>query len=108
LSANSDGGLPPVETAPPYGAIRPSFIKASTREATVERASPVSWASSARVRGVPSRSSWNTSLAPGAGSAGRAASEFNTGSVKHAPSALFQSTNDSQANNFCPMLDKRM
>ena len=39
-------------------------MSSSTRAATVERASPVACARDARVRGTPSRRSWNSSLAP--------------------------------------------
>jgi hypothetical protein len=39
-------------------------MSSSTRAATVDRASPVATAREARVRGTPSRSSWNSSLAP--------------------------------------------
>ena len=46
------------------GVTRPSCISASTRGATVDRASPVACARDARVRGTPSRRSWNSSLAP--------------------------------------------
>ena len=64
LRAKRDGGRPPVERASPTGETRPSAMSESTRVAMVERASPVTVASSARVRGRPSRSSWNSSLAP--------------------------------------------
>ena len=61
--ANCDDGRPPVETASPTGPTRPSFISASMRRATVDRARPVIDDSSVRVRGRPSRRIWNRSLA---------------------------------------------
>ena len=66
FNANWEGGLPPVDTPSATGVIRPMRISSSTRAAIVDRASPVDFASSARVRGAPSRSSWNSSLTPGA------------------------------------------
>ncbi len=65
LKANVAGGRPPLEVASPAGAIRPVAMRASMRPVTVDRAWPVIVASSARVRGRPSRSSWNISPAPG-------------------------------------------
>ncbi len=64
LIANSDGGRPPVETVSAIGMMRPMRMSSSTRAAIVDRASPVDFASSARVRGTPSRSSWKSSLTP--------------------------------------------
>ena len=61
--ANCDDGRPPVETASPTGPTRPSFMRASMRRATVERARPVIAESSVRVRGRPSRRIWKRSLA---------------------------------------------
>ena len=61
--ANCDDGRPPVETASPTGPTRPSFMSASMRRATVERARPVIAESSVRVRGRPSRRIWKRSLA---------------------------------------------
>ncbi len=64
LIANCDGGRPPVETASATGVMSPMRISSSTRTATVDRARPVDLASSARVRGTPSRSNWNNWLTP--------------------------------------------
>ena len=64
LSANCEGGRPPVDAASATGLTRPSCMSSSTRAAIVERARPVDWASAARVRGAPSRRSWKSSLAP--------------------------------------------
>src|SRR5690606_1265268 len=61
--ANWEEGRPPVETASPTEATSPSFMSASMRMATVERASPVIVESSVRVRGRPSRRIWKRSLA---------------------------------------------
>ena len=63
LKAKRDGGRPPLELASPAGPTSPESISASMRDATVERARPVVRASSARVRALPSRSSWNRSPA---------------------------------------------
>ena len=63
LSANCDGGRPPVDAASATGMIRPIRMSSSTRAAIVDRASPVDFASCARVRGPPSRSSWKRSIA---------------------------------------------
>ena len=63
LKAKRDGGLPPLELASPAGPTSPECIRASMRDATVDRASPVVRASSARVRALPSRRSWNRSPA---------------------------------------------
>ena len=48
LKAKRDGDLPPLEFASPAGPTSPEWIRASIRDATVERASPVLNASSAR------------------------------------------------------------
>ena len=64
LNANLAGGRPPVDAASPEGASRPAASRASTLAPTVDLASPVSWISSARVRGVPSRMSCSRSPAP--------------------------------------------
>ena len=58
------GGRPPVELASPAWPIRPAAASKSSRAAIVDRACPVIAARSARVRGCPSRSSWNISPAP--------------------------------------------
>ena len=70
LSANCEGGRPPVDTVSAMGEMRPIFMSSSTRAAIVERASPVDFASSARVRGTPSRRSWNSWLTPDTPDAG--------------------------------------
>ena len=67
FSASSEGGRPPVDT-PPYGITRPRRSSESIRAAMVDRASPVSSASWARVRGCPSRNSSKRSLARTSGS----------------------------------------
>ena len=64
LKASCAGGRPPVDAASPEGVSSPAASSASTRAPTVERASPVSLMSSARVRGVPSSMSWSSSPAP--------------------------------------------
>ena len=64
LSANCDGGRPPVDTVSAIGVMRPIRMSSSTRAAIVERARPVDFASSARVRGTPSRRSWNSWFTP--------------------------------------------
>ena len=64
FSANCDGGRPPVDAASATGVTRPIRMSSSTRAAIVERARPVDFASCARVRGTPSRSSWNSSVTP--------------------------------------------
>ena len=63
--AKTAGGLPPVEWASPTVTMRPADMSMSMRVATVERAWPVTDASSARVRGAPSRSIWKSSPGPG-------------------------------------------
>ena len=50
LRANSAGGRPPVDRAPPKGATSPSCMRVSIRAVTVDRASPVDSASWARVQ----------------------------------------------------------
>lgn len=62
--AKTAGGLPPVEWASPTVTMRPAVMSMSMRVATVERAWPVTDASSARVRGAPSLSIWKSSPGP--------------------------------------------
>ncbi len=57
------GGRPPVEGPPPRSTRSPRPSRASTRWDTVDRASPVARASSARLAAAPSRTSWN--MTPG-------------------------------------------
>ena len=64
LKAKRAGGRPPVERASPPGPSSPAASSASTRAPTVDRARPVTWTSSARVRGRPSRMSWSSAPAP--------------------------------------------
>ena len=66
LKANVCGGRPPVETLPPAGTTSRSDSSASIRWATVERASPVSATSSARVLARPSRIRRSSAPAPAA------------------------------------------
>ena len=64
LKANWVGGRPPDDVASPAAPTSELASRASTRWATVERPRPVAAASSLRVRGVPSRSSWSREPAP--------------------------------------------
>ena len=70
LSANCDGGVRPWTRLSATGVISPILISSSTRAAIVERARPVDFASSARVRGTPSRRSWKSSVTPHSGGSG--------------------------------------
>ena len=84
LNASRAGGRPPVLAASPDGVSSPAASRASTRAATVERASPVILISSARVRGVPSSISWRSSPAPdGLPDVGRDPTAVVTTVVKH-------------------------